>query len=165
MKYLYLIRHAKSSWDNPGLTDIKRPLSNRGKQDAPMMGKRLAAMGTKPDLLITSPAKRARKTAKKIAKKTGYPAHKIIIDNNLYLKGVINLLKTINEINEKYNTVFLFGHNPDFTSLANLLTHAQLYNIPTCGICCIAFDIGSWQFVKEGNGKLILYDYPKKFSR
>lgn len=163
MKYLYLIRHAKSSWDNPGLTDMERPLNSRGKQDAPLMGKRLSAIGIKADLIITSPAKRARRTAKKIAKETGYPLKKIIIDNNLYLEGVNNLLKTIREIDEQYENVFLFGHNPDFTSLVNLLTHGQIYNIPTCGICRIAFDIDSWQLVTESKGKLILYDYPKKF--
>ncbi len=162
MKYLYLIRHAKSSWDYPNLTDIERPLNSRGEKDAPMMGKRLSAMGIKPDLIMTSPAKRALQTAKKIAKETGYPVNNIIINNNLYLAGVTTLLKTIRAINERYETVFMFGHNPEFTTLANLLTLQQIYNIPTCGICNISFEIDSWRLVTEGTGKLILNDYPKK---
>jgi len=162
MKNLFLIRHAKSSWDFPNLTDIERPLNSRGKKDAPMMGQRLSAMGIKPDLIITSPAKRARKTAKKIAKETGYPANKIITNNNLYSAGVTTLLQVIRAIENQYNKVFMFGHNPEFTALANLLTHRQIYNVPTCGICYIAFEIESWRHVTEGKGKLKLYDYPKK---
>ena len=162
MKNIYLIRHAKSSWDFPNLTDIKRPLNSRGKKDAPMMGQRLSAMGVKPDLILTSPAKRTRKTAKKIAKETGFPANKIIVNNNLYTAGVITLLQVIRAIEKKYDTVFLFGHNPEITALTNLLTHQQIYNLPTCGICCIAFEIEAWQQVTEGKGKLVLYDYPKK---
>jgi len=161
MKTLYLIRHAKSSWANPHLSDIDRPLSNRGKSDAPMMGKRLSARGTKPDLIISSPAKRALKTASKIAKETGYPEKKIIINDNLYLAGVTTLLKTIRAIDEKYETVFMFGHNPEFTSLAHLLTLQQIYNIPTCGIFCVTFNIDSWYNVTEGSGKLAFFDYPK----
>ena len=165
MKKLYLIRHAKSSWDFPDLTDIERPLNNRGKRDAPMMGKRLAELGVSPDLIVTSPAKRARKTAKMIAKETGYPAERIIINKKFYGAGVTTLLKAIRTIENKFDTVFLFGHNPELTALVNKLTHQQIYNVPTCGVCSIVFDTESWNFITEGSGKLLFYDYPKNLPR
>ena len=164
MKQLYLIRHAKSSWDNPQLSDIKRPLNSRGKHDAPLMGKRLKEMGVQPDFIISSPAKRANKTAKKIAEQLGYSKKAISIRDEMYLEGIRSMLSLVQDLDEKYKSVFLVGHNPDLTSFAYLLTHHRVDNIPTCGIFCVSFDIIFWKDIAEGSGKLLFFDYPKNMS-
>ena len=163
MKRLYLVRHAKSSWDDPDLSDIDRPLNKRGKKDAPIMGERLKnEHKAKPDLIISSPAKRAIRTARVIAKELGYPKEKIEIKDSLYASGVTAMLNVIHYLDDSLDEVMLFGHNPDLTSLANYLSNQQVDNIPTCGVFCVDFDVQSWQDVKEGNGIFKFFDYPKK---
>ncbi len=116
MKRLYLIRHAKSSWDDPSLDDFDRPLSKRGKHDAPLMGKLLKQKNIIPDLILSSPAKRAKKTAKKIAKELG-KANIVYLDE-LYDASSQDLLADIKKISDTYTTVFLIAHNPRLNMLA-----------------------------------------------
>lgn len=162
MKRLFLIRHAKSSWSDPDLRDFDRPLNKRGKHDAPVMARRLAKKGTAPDFILTSPARRALKTAKIIAAEVGYPKGKIRTDDAIYLADVPTLTNVIRKIDDVHKRVFLFGHNPGLTMLAFYLTGYQVDNIPTCGIFSINFETSSWQDVGEGNGKVAFFDYPKK---
>ena len=162
MKTITLIRHAKSSWKNPDLQDIDRPLNARGKRDAPLMGKRLRKMKIKPDLLISSPARRALKTARIIAKAIGYPKKRIQVLDSVYHGNADQLMKVLQDIDERVDHVCLFGHNPDMTFLANGLCNQSIENIPTCGVVGIACDIPSWKQVKMGTGSLIFFDYPKK---
>src|SRR5947199_872234 len=95
MKTLFLIRHAKSSWTDPALPDKDRPLGNRGRRDAPKMGKRLAKRDVKPDLILSSPARRALKTAEIIAKKLDYKRKNIVVEDRLYSGAVHDLLNVI----------------------------------------------------------------------
>jgi phosphohistidine phosphatase len=162
MKRLYLVRHAKSSWARSELDDIDRPLNKRGKRDAPFMGQRLKQHDVCPDLIISSPAKRALKTAKIISEEMGCPKKQIEIDDALYLHGTSAIISLIQSIDDDHESVMLFGHNPDFTELAERLTDYQVDNIPTCGIFCIDFNVGSWQEVDEGKGLFTFFDYPKK---
>lgn len=162
MKRLYLVRHAKSSWNRLELDDIDRPLNKRGKRDAPFMGQRLKQHDVCPDLIISSPAKRALKTAKIIAEEMGCPKKQIVIDDALYLQGISAIINLIQSIDDSHESVMLFGHNPDFTQLAEQLTDYQVDNIPTCGIFCIDFNVGFWQEVDEGKGLFTFFDYPKK---
>ena len=162
MKRLYLIRHAKSSWKDPDLTDMERPLNKRGKHDAPFMGERLSRYNVQPDLLISSPAKRALSTAKLIAKEIGYPSKDIAANESAYLAGVPSLLNTIHGIDDSHSRVMLFGHNPGLTELAVYLSNHHVDNIPTCGIFCIDFDVDSWKDVSERTGSFAFFDYPKK---
>lgn len=164
MKTLFLIRHAKSSWKNAGLTDFERPLNSRGKKDAPFMGKVLKKRNVTPDLIFVSPAKRAFKTAKLIAKEIEYPQSKIIVDKAIYEGSVYQILELIQRIDDSNNIVFLIGHNPDFTSLANYLSNYSVTNIPTCGIFCIDFEINSWQQISEGSGIFKFFDFPKNYQ-
>ncbi len=163
VKKLYLFRHAKSSWDNPDLDDFDRPLNKRGKRDAPFMGELLLEKGIKPDVLISSPAKRAYATAKVIAKKLGYPRREIQKDKKLYLASAGELLRIINELPDEYSSVMLFGHNPGLTQICNLLSNANIMNIPTSGIAEIDFEVDSWKNVIPESGKLISFEYPKKY--
>jgi phosphohistidine phosphatase len=161
MKKLYVIRHAKSSWAEPDMADFERPLNERGKTDAPMMGKRLKKAKIHPDLIISSPAKRALKTAKIIAKELDFPKEQIVTDGAIYPGGVSGLLDVIHSLHDSFQTVILVGHNPGLTDLANYLTDVQIDNIPTCGVFCVDFEIQSWKKVGEGNGICVLFDYPK----
>lgn len=165
MKYLYLIRHAKSSWDNPGLADIDRPLNKRGKRDAPLMGGRLKLHGVMPDLVYASPAKRARRTAAIIAECVGYPVENIVEQRNIYSSDMNLLLSVIQQTENSVERLFLVGHNYVLTDLAEQLTSEKLGNVPTCGIVGVAFNIGSWQEVAGGRGEMLFFDYPKKHNR
>jgi len=162
MKKLFLVRHAKSSWDDPSLDDIDRPLNDRGKNNAPEMGERLKKQGILPDLLISSPASRARSTAKKLAKKIGYAKNEIQINDGLYHGSDDILIDIVRNLPDTAESVMLFGHNPGFTYFANQLCNINIYNIPTAGVVAIDFPMDSWQDVEFGKGELVFFDYPKK---
>ncbi len=162
MKQLYLVRHAKSSWKDPVLTDMDRPLNKRGKRDAPFMGERLNKYDVQLDLIISSPAKRALSTAKIIAKEIGCPKKKIVANESVYMAGVPSLLNTIQGIDDSHSRVMFFGHNPGLTELAVYLSNYHVDNIPTCGIFCTDFDVDSWKEVSKGTGSFAFFDYPKK---
>ena len=162
MKTLFIVRHAKSSWDHPELDDIDRPLNSRGKRNAPEMGKRLAKRKIKPGILLTSPAKRARATAKTIARELSLTESSLIRNDLLYHGTIKDILQAISNTDDDIEQMMIFGHNPGFTDLANYLTGADIYNIPTCGIVAIEFPFNSWHEIKEGKGTLLFFDYPKK---
>lgn len=162
MKTLYLIRHAKSSWDNAFLKDFDRPLNARGKRDAPNMAKRLTRDQIFPDAIVTSPAKRAITTAKKIALGINFSKEKIESDPNIYEASSSTMLQIINKLDNQHNTYFLFGHNPSFTYLAEQLSGEYFGNIPTCGIVGIEFPFDSWDMISANTGNCIYHNYPKK---
>jgi len=166
MKTLYIIRHAKSSWDDTAVADYDRGLNDRGKQDAPRMGKRLKEKEIRPDLLLSSPAKRALSTAKRIAEVLNYPKKNIKTDHQLYHASEDKMLAVINDINDKHDTVFLFGHNPGLTDFVNTImeTEVNIENVPTCGVIAVKFRVNSWKDVSWATGKLIFFDYPKAKS-
>lgn len=159
MKKLYIIRHAKSSWKDETLNDFERPLSKRGKSNAPMMGARLKKKGVMPDIIISSPAKRAKSTAEIIAKEIGYKK-KVLFDENIYESSVEELRKILTALDDKNSTAFLFGHNPELNMLVDY--YVKFYeNIPTCGVVEIAFACDKWTDIEPKNAKLLSFDYPK----
>jgi len=164
MKRLILVRHAKSSWKDHTLSDFDRPLNNRGKSDAPEMGNRLKKANVKPDLIISSPAKRAIKTARIIASEIGYPEKEIKQDKSIYEGYPEEIMEVIQRVHDSIDSVMVFGHNPSFTMLANHLSNQRVENLPTCAVFCLDFDIPSWKKVGEGNGKLVFFEFPKKAS-
>ena len=165
MKTIILVRHAKSSWKDPGLNDFVRPLNKRGKRNAPFMGKKLKERHIVPDLILSSPAKRARKTAIAIAKALDYPKKKIRFKDKMYHASDGFLFKLVKSLDDQHKTVMLFGHNPSFNDFANiLLKKNRIDNIPTSGVCCIRFDCNQWRNVKEGQGKIVFFDYPKRYT-
>lgn len=162
MKHLYIVRHAKSSWVDCEVADVERPLNKRGKKDAPVMGERLKDRGVTPDLIVSSPAKRAYKTAKKIAKKLDYPKKRIVKDESIYEGSEGDLLQVIRRADSNVESLMIFGHNPGFTFLANALVGEPLIdNIPTCGVFRVDFDVDDWREVEPGTGKFQFFDYPK----
>ena len=165
MKTIVLVRHAKSSWKDLGLDDFDRPLNKRGKRNAPFMGKKLKERQIMPDLILSSPAKRARKTATTIAKKIGYSKKKIIFDDDMYHSSEWYLMELVRNQDDKYETLMLFGHNPGFNDFADvLLKKNPVYNIPTTGVYCIRFNVDSWKKVREGKGESVFFDYPKRYT-
>jgi phosphohistidine phosphatase len=162
MKRLYLIRHAKSSWTNHDLDDFARPLNKRGKRDCPEMAARLGKAGILPDLIVTSPAKRAKKTALFMAKGTGYDKKNIRYYDELYLGSLSYHLQLIDELLRKVDVVFLVGHNPTMTELGEYLTGRNLGNVPTCGIVAMEYPEQEGSTTRAGAGRLLFFDFPKK---
>jgi phosphohistidine phosphatase len=165
MKKLFLIRHAKSSWDDPSLADEDRPLNKRGKKDAPFMGSILYKQGIVPDLIISSPAKRAYSTAKKIAGELQYPEQEIQTFDTLYHSSPATVLDVIRSQPSEVQTLLLFGHNPGLNELIPLLCDKQIENIPTCGIVCIRFQTNQWQEISKSNSQFISFDFPKNHQK
>jgi len=161
MKTLYLVRHAKSSWKHPELSDFERPLNKRGKRDAPAIGQYLRSKDIKPDIIISSSAVRALMTTKIISKSLSYPFNQVVFSRDIYEANISSLFKTISEVNNKFNSTMMVGHNPAMTDLANALTNTRIDNIPTCGVYCAELDISSWESISENCGRMIFFEYPK----
>ncbi|MET4082041.1 phosphohistidine phosphatase [Pedobacter sp. UYP30] len=159
MKQLLMVRHGKSDWGNVDLADFDRPLNSRGKKNASEMAARLLKQGFNFDLMVSSPAKRAKSTAKRFAKVFKYGD--ITYEPSIYEAGTSNLLLVVNKLDNQFQKVILFGHNPGFTDFANQLTNADIYNLPTAGIVVITFPFDNWKMVSMGTGELALFDYPK----
>lgn len=161
MKRITLLRHAKSSWKNPHLSDVDRPLNGRGKSDAPEMGRRLKRTGFRPDAVITSPAKRARRTAQLVAREIGFPPDGVVVEAGIYEAGQEMLLEIVRGLGKDIGHALLVGHNPGFTDLANYLTGEEIENIPTAGVATIEFGTDSWKNIGRSGGDLVHFDYPK----
>ena len=164
MKTLYLLRHAKSSWDNPKLDDFERPLNKRGHHDAPLMGNLLEKLNILPDLIISSPAVRAAMTSRFVADAINYPLKQIQYDENIYEAGDSQLLEVIYGVDDTIDKLMLVGHNPSFTYFSHFLSNHDVSNIPTCGLFGAEIDISSWTKIKKNSGKTLLYEYPKKYK-
>ena len=161
MKTLFLVRHAKSSWNETAMPDKDRPLNARGRSDAQKMGERLAKRNVKPDLILSSPALRALSTAEIIAKKLGYKLKDIVVDDRLYTHEVEDLLEVIYKLGNKPKRVMLFGHNPELTELAHQLS-SEITDMPTCAIAELTFDAKSWSDIGEAKLSKAGLDYPKQ---
>jgi len=162
-KTLYLIRHAKSYWGDQSMQDFDRPLNKRGKKDAPFMGEVLMDKNIKPDLIISSPAKRAKRTAMEIAVKLNYPDKKIKYMDDLYEASSLSILSIINNIDTKYSVVMIFGHNPGLTLFNNYISNNYIDNIPTCGVVALSSD-DQWSKIGEQTCKHLFFEYPKLYS-
>lgn len=162
MKTLYIVRHAKSSWDNPSLQDYERPLNKRGVGEAPKMAEVLAAGCRKPDLIISSPARRALETAEHFAEAFCYPISKIKTSTDIYEATVNDLLEVLENISDTHKRVLLFGHNPGLNHLVNFLSPVSIDKLPTCGIVCLEFDVKRWKKIALENCEFKFFEYPKK---
>jgi phosphohistidine phosphatase len=162
MKTLYLVRHAKSSWKYPNLDDFERPLSKRGRKNAPFMGRILKKLKVAPDLVISSPANRAATTARIIADTIDYPLEKIQYNETIYASSEYDLMQVIQQVDNSVNRVMLVSHNPALTDLANSIGDTAISNIPTCGVFCVSLNISSWAKIEEQRGKLKFFEFPKK---
>ena len=162
MKTLYLLRHAKSSWDQPELRDFERPLAKRGLKDISNMGQRFSLLGRQLECIISSPAVRAKTTASLFAREVGYPEDEISANPELYFAGAAMFLKAASLIDEHFHSAMLVGHNPAITEFANDMCNAGIDNIPTSGLVELRLPVEYWSEIKYGNAELIDFDYPKR---
>lgn len=162
MRTLYLIRHAKSSWDNPALRDFQRPLNERGQQDAPRMARFLKENGGTPDLIVSSPARRALTTAQFFAAEFGLDAARFQQNEHIYEAAPTEILRIVSALPNDAYTVLLFGHNPTFTDVANRFTEDFIPNVPTCGIVRIESSAPTWAELYEGNARVTACFFPKE---
>ena len=165
MKKIYLVRHAKSSWENNKLKDIERPLNKRGEKDAPFMGKLMREKNIKPDLIISSPAERALKTAKIFCNEMEVDVNIILIERDLYDAGRKDILNVIHELDDTVRTAMIFSHNPGLTDLANFLTKGEVYDLPTSGIVSLNCTISNWSELDDSNCEMDFFEYPKKHTK
>jgi phosphohistidine phosphatase len=164
MKTLYIVRHAKSDWEIEGIADYERPLSGKGIKDAHHKTALLTEKEKGVDLIISSHAFRALNTAVIFAKLLDLPFNKISISEAIYGSDEMELLKLIQKIDDKYSSVMLFGHNPEFTELSRLIALSEFEKIPTSGIVCIECDVQSWKNIAPGKGNVRFYDFSKAKS-
>lgn len=161
MKSLYLMRHAKSSWSFDDLSDKQRPLNDRGRDDAPLMGQALAKRNTKLDLLVSSPAVRALSTAALVAHELEYPAEKIEVAETIYEATVPDLLAVVRQLPDAADSVLLVGHNNTLTDFANLLSPSEIPEMPTAAIVCLKFSTDQWTQADRANAEYYFFDKPK----
>jgi phosphohistidine phosphatase len=160
MKTLLIVRHAKSSWNDHSVTDFDRPLNDRGQKDAPEMAERLLQKKIAIDAFVSSPAKRAKKTAVIFAKAYGREKDDIRLEEALYHAAESDFFNVISQLPETINNAAVFSHNPGLTDFVNRLTDIRIDNVPTSGIFAVSFD-GQWQSFKDTPRQFLFFDYPK----
>jgi phosphohistidine phosphatase len=163
MKTLYLLRHAKSSWDDTSLLDRERPLELRGERDAAKMSKRWSQQHAKPDLIMSSPAARALATAKVVAQGLDYKTKKITVEDRLYAATQDSLIAVIEGLADKLDCVMLVGHNPGFTDLAHHFD-SKITHMPTCTLAEFRFEAESWAGIGQAKPSRTIFDSPKQSS-
>jgi phosphohistidine phosphatase len=162
MKRITLIRHAKSSWKDPVCADCDRPLTKRGKNDALAMGVWIMERGSRPTLIVSSPAKRALSTMKRIVAEMGLSEKKIVRDGRLYEAGAHDLLAFVRGLEDNHEEVMVCGHNPALTDFCNYLAGCYFDNLPTCAVVIIDVMVDTWTNVKENSGRILTWNCPVK---
>jgi phosphohistidine phosphatase len=153
MKLLYIVRHAKSSWDHPGLEDYQRPLLEKGKKRTKYIVDYLLQNQVHVDLILSSHATRALETAKIIANALTYPENRIMISKNIYHGDSESLFNHFYDLSDDVNSLMMVGHNPTFTYFANYFLDKPIDNLPTSGVVCIEFRTTQWQNFLEAPRK------------
>lgn len=164
---LTLLRHAKAAptpSSGNGSADLDRPLNDRGELDAPLMGRRLKARRARPTLFLTSPARRARQTARIVAREIGFPQEFVQDEPELYLATPDQILGVLARQGSNYRDVIVCGHNPGLTELANRLSGAGLTGIPTTGVVVLEFNVQDWADIARERAELLLFDHPRRPS-
>jgi phosphohistidine phosphatase len=159
MKTLYIVRHAKSSWNYDNIADIDRPLKERGINDAHLLSKYLAEAIQKPDVFVTSSANRALHTSSIFCENFGYPMANLKIKRQLYSFSDGYLVKTIKALDDSYNSAIIFSHDHGINTFVNKFGNKPIAHVPTCGVIGIQFDTKHWTSIKKG--ETILVESPK----
>jgi phosphohistidine phosphatase len=165
MKTLVLVRHTKSSWKNSALNDLERPLKKSRLEDAFKVSSKLRDMGFQPDIIISSPAKRAFDTAVIFAKALSFATDKIIVEPSIYESSEKELLHVINNLDNKYDKVMIFGHNPCIENFLSEYTNSEVSDLPTTGAVWLEIDSDKWKINKKKQAKERHYFYPKMFKK
>lgn len=162
MKTLLLVRHAKSSWDLATLNDFDRSLNERGKKDAPVMAQRLLDRKIDINTFVSSPAKRAKKTAELFCSIYKKDKEQIVFIPALYHASLNTFFEVVTQLNDDYNCVAIFSHNPVITEFVNqLVENVTIENMPTCGVFAVKTSITKWKEFSTSKKELLFFDYPK----
>ena len=164
MKTLIVVRHAKSSWSESGISDFDRTLNERGKRDAPVMADRLRKEQKTIDLFISSPAKRAKKTAELFAEKFKYDEDKIVYFPELYLAGPRDFVAAIIQTPSEVNSVIIFSHNPGITEFVNTLTDTRIDDMPTSAVFIASIYSNKWSDFEKAEKEFQFFDFPKSIQ-
>lgn len=152
MKILFVLRHAKSSWDDANLSDFERPLNRRGRETAPFMGELMRNKKLVPEIIICSPAERAKETAKLVKESAEFDAE-IEFDKRIYESSTHNLLYIISGIDDIYDSAMIVGHNPGFEGIVETLC-GNYERMPTAALAVIDLNCEIWNDVKPNCGNL-----------
>jgi phosphohistidine phosphatase len=161
MKTLYILRHAKSSWDYPDLSDHDRPLIEKGKKRTKKIIDFLKANSVSLDFIISSTARRAAETAEYVAKGCNYPADEIKYDPTLYHANSEGIFKQFLDLSDDFQSVMLIGHNPAFTNFVNHFLQPPIDWLPTSGVVCLQFETNKWEHIKEAPFVVGFVTFPK----
>lgn len=166
MKTVYIVRHAKSSWNYPKVKDKDRPLKERGILDAHLVAENLIKKISKPDVFVTSSANRALHTAVIFANTFNYPLANLQINSSLYSFSDGYLIKTIKALDDGFDSVIIFSHDHGISTFVNTYGNKKIHKVPTTGVIGITFDIKHWKNLNpdRSNGKTILIDNPKNYK-
>ena len=155
MKTIYFIRHAKSSWDDPVLSDFDRPLNDKGLSDAPKMGKKLQSLGIIPDVIVSSPAIRAQETADIIKKEIGFFGE-IIYNKKIYNATTDKITEVIHRLSHDLECVFIVGHNPGLNEIVHELM-GDFVHLGTCSVFGLQFASEKWQDLGTSHKEKVLF--------
>jgi len=161
-KKLFIVRHAKSTWDYESVSDIDRPLKLSGIQNAYEMARRLKISRNIPEYLITSPANRALHTANIFLNVFELSYDKLKIEPQFYSQGTEEIFSFLKSMPSNWSRVMIFGHNPDFSELARYFAKQPIIELPTCGIIIFTFECKDWSDISRKNLKTESLDFPKK---
>lgn len=161
MRLLSVVRHAKSDWNDPTQSDFERPLNARGLRDAPAMGKRLAAEECRPDLVVSSSAKRAVETAALLCQELGYPVDAVVQVDAIYEASLGTLQSVVESLPDNAVHVMLIGHNPGFEALCNYTDPDQPLVMTTCNVAQYELDIEAWSAFDHACGERYFHYTPK----
>lgn len=164
MKYITLIRHAKSDWSNTGESDFDRDLNARGRRVAPKMGRKLNELNLRPNKIYSSTAKRARETSNLLVEQLDYSLGEVNYVDELYEASIRTLLDFINKLDDQFHDVTIVGHNPSISYLTEYLTGEPVDNIPTAGVVRLSFKFDEWKLISQKTSELIYFIYPKEFD-
>lgn len=162
MKTLLLLRHAKSSWKDADALDFERPLNGRGKKAAPLVGRLLRERKIEPELILCSPAERARQTASLVVEAASL-ACAVRFDERIYEASAARLLEVVSQVEEEAQTLLLVGHNPGLEGLLALLT-GETHAMPTAALACVALAEEKWGKLKEQGARLEWLTTPKELD-
>ncbi|MBX9695875.1 MAG: histidine phosphatase family protein [Cyanobacteria bacterium] len=164
MKHLFLLRHAKSSWDDLDLSDFDRPLNNRGEKAAPRIGKEMKKRAVTPDLILCSPSRRTKETLNLVVESAELVSAPVSFCDEIYEASVKDLLRVLHKQNKSHGSILMIGHNPGMESLLLDLT-GEFEHFPTAALASIDIEVDSWKDLSRGVGQLKWILRPKELER
>lgn len=162
MKTIYIVRHAKSSWNTTEIPDEQRPLMEKGKKKTKKVIDYLHDNHIKVDYIISSHAVRAYETAKILAHGLKYPSENIKIDSSIYYADGDAILNQFYDLPDRFDSVMIVGHNPSLTDFVNLFLISPIDNLPTSGVVSFSFDTGAWEKIPTARRKTNFILFPKE---